>query len=161
MAGFYIILIDVNANSDNCGYFAAVFMTHSLQIFMHCKHKLTSTRECDVFVCVYCDMTHLLWPVWIRYYKNLSLVKVVIKRKIISTSGLTKYSYTHSCMAHVLPVAPFLLLHHLLIVVLKMFCFQKIAPHTHLWDICCPLPHSSSHVDCCVTSSSKLPILLS
>ena len=55
MAGFYFISIGVNANSNNRGYFAAVFMTRSLQILMHCKHELTSTRERDVFVCVYCD----------------------------------------------------------------------------------------------------------
>ena len=60
MAGFYIILIGVNANSDNRGYFAAVFMTGSLEILLHCKHELTSTWECDGFVCVYCDMTRLL-----------------------------------------------------------------------------------------------------
>ena len=56
MAGFYIISIGVNANSDNRGYFAAVFMTHSLEILMHCEHELTSTRECDVFVCVYWEV---------------------------------------------------------------------------------------------------------
>ena len=89
MAGFYLIFIGVNANSNNRGYFVAAFITHSHQILMHCKHKLTSTWEGDESVCIYCDMSHLLWPVWIRYYKNWSLVKVVIKRKIISTSGLT------------------------------------------------------------------------
>ena len=60
MAGFYFILIGVNANSNNCGYFVAVFMTHSLQISIHCKHEMASTWEFDVCVCVYCDMTHLL-----------------------------------------------------------------------------------------------------
>jgi hypothetical protein len=83
---FLHYLRGVNANSDYRGYFAAVFMTRSLEILMHCEHEFTSTRECDVFVCVYCDMTRLLWPVWIRNYKNLRLVKVVIKRKIISTT---------------------------------------------------------------------------
>ena len=58
MAGFYTV--GVNANSDNRGYFAAVSMTRSLEILINCEHELTSTRECDVFVCVYCDMTRLL-----------------------------------------------------------------------------------------------------
>ena len=79
----------MNANSNNRGNFAPVIVTHSLQILMHCKHELTSTREYDVSVCVYCDMSCSLWPVWIRYYNNLSRSKVVMKRKIISTSGLT------------------------------------------------------------------------
>ena len=32
-----------------------------------------------VSVCVYCDMSHLFCHVWIRFFKNLSLVKVVVK----------------------------------------------------------------------------------
>jgi hypothetical protein len=42
---------------------------------------------CSLFV--YCDMSLLTWHVRIRYYIVLSLLKVVIKGKIISTSGLT------------------------------------------------------------------------
>ena len=45
---------------------------------------------CSLFV--YCDMSLLTWHVRIRYYIVLSLLKVVIKGKIISTSGLTLWN---------------------------------------------------------------------
>jgi hypothetical protein len=35
MASFHLISIGMNANSNNCGHFAAVFVTSSLQILMH------------------------------------------------------------------------------------------------------------------------------
>ena len=50
----------------------------------------------------YCDMSHLVHCVWTTYYNKFSLLKVVIKVKIISNSGLTMPNWKPNL--HPLPI---------------------------------------------------------